>query len=89
MVNVLNQGASVSGWLHQALLTGFSHIQEDSSTMRNGGAITFATANIASVIDVLKKEMSFTDAQTHAFLSGDYVDRSFRILPLGSWSLRR
>ncbi|TKA55150.1 hypothetical protein B0A53_02120 [Rhodotorula sp. CCFEE 5036] len=45
------------GWLHQALLTGFSHIQEDSSTMRNGGAITFATANIASVIDVLKKEM--------------------------------
>lgn len=26
------------------------------------------------------QEMSFTDAQTHAFLSGDYVDRSFRIL---------
>lgn len=56
---MLNQGASVSGWLHQALLTGFSHIQEDSSTMRNGGAITFATANIASVIDVLKKVSPF------------------------------
>lgn len=45
------------------------------------------------------QEMNFTNAQTDAFLSGEYVYRSFRILicecflswqrPLGSWSLRR
>lgn len=100
---MLGQGSSTSGWLHQALFTGFSHIQQDSSTMCNRGAMTFASANIASAVNVRQKvgyshcsalplvfltqsdpgsmqEMRFTEAQTDAFLSGNYTYHRFRIL---------